>query len=163
MRRRPATPALAPRLGRLVLLLSLGGSGACTNPLAPADVAGTYVLRQVGPDPLPTVLYANSDVIVRVLADTLRLVATGEGTEVGLREVEFRQAGIPPGGPQPVATAFHFRIVGGRIEITFGCPPNGDCAAGPHLILRRTSAGIRADVAPGLRVPLYFARVGDDN
>ena len=154
-------PIFAP--SRLVLLLFLGASGACTSPLAPADVAGTYVLRQVGPDPLPTVLASNSDVVVRVLADTLRLVATGEGTEVGLREVEFRQVGSPPGGPQQVATAFHFRIMAGRIEVTFGCPPNGNCTAGPHLVLQRTGAGIRADIAPGLRVPLYFDRIANDS
>ncbi|MFL5618372.1 MAG: hypothetical protein ACJ79A_08265 [Gemmatimonadaceae bacterium] len=59
--------------GWVAFLLS-GATLACgdVNPLGPPTVTGVYALRRVESDALPTVLYSNDLVRVRVLADTLR-------------------------------------------------------------------------------------------
>jgi hypothetical protein len=55
----------------VLAMLSVATALACGDPLAPDEVAGTYVLERVGADDLPTVLFANEYVRIRVLADTV--------------------------------------------------------------------------------------------
>ncbi|HEX3159773.1 MAG TPA: hypothetical protein VHQ45_14735, partial [Gemmatimonadaceae bacterium] len=63
--------------GRAVALALLLPVLGCGDPLSPADVSGTYVLQRVADRPLPTELFRNADVVVRVFADTIRLRADG--------------------------------------------------------------------------------------
>jgi len=56
---------------------------ACDESLGPGDAAGTYVLRQVEQDPLPTTLSANEFFAVRVISDTIRMRSDGTGTISG--------------------------------------------------------------------------------
>src|SRR5258705_6670210 len=78
---------------------------ACGSPFGPNDVAGTYALRRVAGDSLPTVLYENQYVSVRVFADTLRFTADQRGALVTIREITPLN-GDPSTGPQPWETAF---------------------------------------------------------
>jgi hypothetical protein len=124
------------------VLFFLSAATACESPLAPRAVAGTYILREVGGDPLPTVLSSNSDVIVHVLVDTLRLTALGVGTQIGLRVLEPARPSISAPDTFRVSERFHFRMFDDRIEVTFDCPPGADCTSGPHLVLHPTTVGL---------------------
>src|SRR5512145_681788 len=73
------------RLRGLIFLLALP-SLACESSLSPDAVAGTYVLRRVGGDLLPAVLYTTEYSRVRVWADTLVFRADGQGTRSSLLE-----------------------------------------------------------------------------
>ena len=137
----------------LLLTLVLG----CGQTLAPNDAASSYVLQQVGPDPLPAVLFSSQDVTIRVFADTIRLSVKGTGTQSTLEEVR------PTKGMQvdtaSITASFSFRETDGRLEIAFSCPINANCAPPPHLIATLIPAGLRVDYAMGSRVPLIYARL----
>src|SRR6266446_9167023 len=62
-------------------------------------------------------------------------------------------------GPERNETAFGFRVVQGRIEIAFDCPPGADCVAPPHIVARPTPNGLEVQYALGARVPQIFARL----
>ena len=143
---------------RLITLLSVLLPLACGDPLSPSDVAGTYALQRVAGDTLPAVLYTNDNVTVRVFADTLRFTVDHRGALITVRESE-PLAGGPSTGPVHWETPFTFRIVEDRIEVGFECPINANCVAPPHLVLRRTPTGLRADFALGARLPLSYERV----
>lgn len=132
---------------------------ACGDLLAPRDLAGTYALQRVDNDPLPTVLFTTEYARVGVLADTVRLNADGTGTQVRVSESEPLVEGIAPESPTRVEGALRFETVGSRIEVTFFCPPNANCAPPPHRVARAVSEGLRVVVAAGQRVPLLYARV----
>jgi hypothetical protein len=143
---------------RLKLLLVSALPLACAEPLSPNGVAGAYALQQVAGDALPTLLYTNEYVTVRILADTLRLTADGRGTVNTVRESEPLTGG-PTTGPHHAHWAFGFRVVGDRIEIAFDCPINANCAPPPHIVARTTAEGLRVDSALGARVPQIYTRL----
>ena len=138
--------------------LAAGLAAACTEPLAPGDVLGTYALQGVAGRLLPAVVDSSSDLIVRVFADTLHLSNDGHGTRVRIAEYQY------PTGAFPTDTLrwdspLSFRVVLERIEIGFVCPWNADCVAPPHVIAWRTSGGLRAGWALGERVPQEYVRL----
>jgi hypothetical protein len=146
------------RIARTITFLCAAIPLACSDSLAPGDVLGTYVLHNVAGDALPTVLYTTDYATIRVFADTLRFAPDGRGSINTLRESE------PVKGDGPTEafrwqTGFAFKLIDDRIEVTFDCPPNADCVRGPHLVLRGIAAGLRADVALGARVPLFYKLV----
>jgi hypothetical protein len=49
-----------------VAVLTAASAFACESPAAPEDIAGTYALERVEADQLPTVLFPNEHVRVRV-------------------------------------------------------------------------------------------------
>ncbi len=138
----------------LGITLALG----CGEPLSPNDVAGTYALRRVAGDSLPAVLYATENWRIRIFADTLRFTSDGRGTITTVRELE-PLTGEPSPGPRRGENGFGFRVIDGRIEVAFDCPPSANCTPPPDLVLRRTADGLRADVAQGARTPLVYARL----
>ena len=148
----------SPRAVRLVTLFVAGLSLACGEPLSPRDVAGTYALQRVAGNSLPTIQYANGDVVVRVFAETLSFTPDGRGEDVTVRQSETVTGGLVT-GPERRETAFGFRVVQGRIEIAFDCPPAADCVAPPHIVARPTPNGLEVQYAPGARVPLIYARL----
>ncbi len=146
------------RLARKITLIALALPLACGEPLAPGDVVGTYALHNVAGDALPTVLYTNEFLTVRVLADTLRFTLDGRGSINTLRENDPRARD----GPTQIdrwQTEFSYRVIEDRIEVAFDCPPNASCIKPPHLVLRETSTGLRADFALGARIPLFYRQV----
>ena len=150
---------LPGRFAAACLLALCASAIACGDALAPGDVAGTYALQRVESDPLPTLLFATEYVRVRVLADTVRLNADGSGIQISVLESEPLVKGIAPEGPARGEVPLRFETVNGRIEVTFICPPNANCAPPPHLVARAVSEGLRVEVAAGYRLPLLYARV----
>ena len=119
----------------LTILVALSvACGESAGPVAPDVVPGTFVLRLVDGDPLPTVLYSNGIFATRVISDTIRLQQDGTGTIAGVRETVSLQPGVPGEGPVHIQTNFHFVRVDGRLEITYDCPPGALCIRPPHLI-----------------------------
>src|ERR1041384_781569 len=113
---------IAPAAMRVVTLFVAGLSLACREPVSPSDVAGAYALQRVAGNSLPTIQYANGDVVVRVFAETLSFTPDGRGEDVTVRQSETVTGGLVT-GPERRETAFGFRVVQGRIEIAFDCPP----------------------------------------
>ena len=148
----------ARRAAAIVLLLPIVG---CDSPLSPTDLAGTYVLQRIAANPLPAELYRNEDVAVRVIADTIRLRADGTASTAGATELEWLRDGAASREQSSSESAAHFRIVDGRIEITWICPINANCAEGPHLIARRDGDGLRVEHVLGANGPLFYTRIAD--
>jgi hypothetical protein len=131
---------------------------ACGEPLSPTDVAGTYALQRVGGDSLPTVLFATDNWRIHVFAETLRFTPDGRGRIVTVRELESL-VGWPSLGPRRGDNGLGFRIIDGRIEVAFDCPPSGNCTPPPDLVMQRTAEGLRVDSATEARTPLRYVRV----
>src|SRR5688500_16423188 len=114
----------------------LGAGLGCSDTLAPGDVKGLYVLQSVGADPLPAMLpTGGSNWQLRLIADTIVLRDDGSGVHV--RWSQSFQSGSPEPEPSRWEVELQYRIEGSAIEITFICPPNAMCTAGPHMIARR--------------------------
>jgi hypothetical protein len=148
----------APPAMRLMTLCVAGLPLACGEPLSPRDVAGAYALQRVAGNSLPTIQYANGYVVVRVFAETLSFTPDGRGADITVRENETLTGG-PVTGPLRSETAFGFRVVEGRIEIAFDCPPGADCVAPPHVVAQPTPNGLDVQYALGARVPQIYARL----
>jgi len=148
----------APPATRLMTLFVAGLSLACGEPLSPRDVAGAYALQRVAGNSLPTIQYANGYVVVRVFAETLSFTPNGRGADIAVQQNETVTGGLVT-GPDRIETAFGFRVVQGRIEIAFDCPPGADCVAPPHIVAQPTPNGLEVDYALGARVPQIFARL----
>lgn len=151
--------AARPRAALAAAALAAGlAPAACDDPVRPGDLAGVYVLQSVAGDALPTVAYTTPGFAARVLADTLRLAADGTGSEAR------RAVNDPPapdaGTPYATLSAFTYAVVGGRVEVTYVCPPNADCVAGPHLVARLEGGGLVVEQALAQRVPQVYARAG---
>lgn len=144
---------------RFLLVLSTPISVACSDSLAPAELAGVYALQEVAGDSLPTLLFANESVVITIYADTLRLTADGRATLVRVTDLRQLATGDPPGAPARSESTLSFELVEDRIELTFPCPINANCAPSPHIIARRTPAGLHVEVSLGERVPQIFARI----
>lgn len=139
-------------------LLATAGVLSCGESLGPGSFAGVYVLRAIGSDPLPAVVSSNENVTIFVLADTLRLASNGAGLQVGLRRI------LPAAG-EPVDTIriewplYYEAAPPGRIEVTYVCPPNALCTAGPHLVGGLTADGLYLEGAVPDGPPLSYERV----
>jgi hypothetical protein len=143
---------------RVVTLFVAGLSLACREPVSPSDVAGAYALERVAGNSLPTIQYANGYVVVRVFAETLSFTPDGRGKDVTVQQDETVSGGLVT-GPERRETAFGFRVVDGRIEIAFDCPPGADCVAPPHIVAQPTPTGLDVQYALGARVPQMYARL----
>lgn len=129
-----------------VLVLSLAALlavGCDSDPIAPSDVAGTYVLLSIDGDalPAPAGYQGPADESITVIADTLRLAANGSGSLVRVEE--------PSSDEQTryrFETALHYQATEGGIAITFDCPGNAlmVCIAGPHMTARLGATGLTA-------------------
>ena len=147
--------------GRAVAMALLLPVLGCGDPLSPADVTGTYVLQRVADRPLPTELFRNADVVVRVFADTIRLRADGTASIASVTEAEsIFDGSIIESSPEGEGQIY-FRVVGGRIEITFICPSNASCTRGPHLFARRDGDRLLVETPSSLVPPRSYTRVGN--
>ena len=129
-------------VGSVAAALAMG----CGDSLSPAGVAGTYVLRTIDGDSLPTtpaISGPRTDYTIVVVADTLRLAPDGSGMLVTIEDIVHEGSGGEVERVR-VDAALHFSTSDGRIEITFVCPPNAlmNCAPGPHMTARLASDGL---------------------
>lgn len=137
--------------------------GCGDEPLAPSEVADTYVLLSINGDPLPAPAgyQGPADEGIIVIADTLRLAADGTGSLVRVLEMGFVQLDSE-GQRSRIETPLHFETTSGGVAITFDCPPNAlaVCLAGPHLTARRTATGLVATQSMGSQpVELVYSSV----
>lgn len=68
------------------------------------------------------------------------------GDHTGERVRAF-QASSPPGGAHSVRQPFTYRGVEAALELTFACPPNASCLAGPHYRARLVRGELLVDPA----------------
>jgi hypothetical protein len=124
----------------LAVLLAVGCD---SDPLAPSDVAGTYVLLSIGGNPLPAPAgyQGPADGPITVIADTLRLAADGSGSLVRVEETNPDEQ-----SRYRLETVLHYETTEGGIAITFDCPPEALmlCIAGPHMTARLGTSGLTA-------------------
>jgi hypothetical protein len=145
-----------------VLVLSLAALlaiGCDSDPIAPSDVAGTYVLLSLNGEalPAPAGYQGPADELVIVTADTLRLAADGSGSVV-----RVEKPGSGDGAETRSETPLHYETTEGGIAITFDCPPEALmlCIAGPHITARLSSSGLDATRLLGAqREELVYAPV----
>jgi hypothetical protein len=145
----------------IIVTLFAGLAIGCRDSLGPKPVADTFALQRVAGDPLPTVLYDNGLIATRVISDTIRLQNDGTGTISGVRETAPLQPGITAEPPTHRTTDIHYQVDGGRIQITYDCPPGALCVPPPHLIADLTENGLQVRWGPRMdgRNPLLYTRV----
>ena len=117
---------------------------ACGDSTDPGAAAGTYVLQRIDQDPVPAVVFADETYAHYIVSDTIRFLGANRGTISGVQEVVPLQAGLPAEGPVSIRINFRYATVGEELEFEFECPPNANCAPGPHLIARHTTGGLIA-------------------
>ena len=143
-----------------LILAVVGAVAGCRESLSPTDVVGTYVLEQVGDDPLPAVVFRDGSGTVRIIADTLRLRADGNGSFVSVRVIELWSSSQLPVAATRLESELTYRIIDSRVEMTFICPPNAQCAAGPHLVGQRVPRGMIVEQTLLADSRLTYRRVG---
>jgi hypothetical protein len=144
------------RLRLPALLLGAGLAAACTEPLRPDDVLGTYTLHAVAGEALPAVVDSSGSLIVRVLADTLRMAVEGRGRRVRIVQSEYPTGGAPTDTVR-WDVPLNYWVVERRIEM-YICPWDADCFV-PNVIARTTADGLRVVFALGQRVPQDYVRL----
>ncbi len=149
--------SLGRTTGALIALAASGLATACEGPTRPLEVSGTYVLRQIAGEPLPAIIARDSGSALLLLADTLRLEAGGRGLVA--RSTMLVSIHAPADGPFRAESPLVYRVSGSRIEITYVCPPNASCVAGPHLIARRTSLGLEGFESVGEGRSVAYERI----
>ena len=146
---------------RLLSTLFVGLACACSNSLAPGEVAEEYRLVNVANDVLPAALYTTEFGTLRVLSQIIRFGPKGAGSITEATELVPTAVDAPGGGAIQTSFGFHWTQVDGRIEIEFDCPPNANCVAGPHLVARIDGHALRATWGPQIRArsPLRYEEV----
>ena len=141
--------ALSNRVTSVLLAsaTALLAAGCGSDPLAPSEVAGTYVLLSIDGNPLPADAgYSGpADEAIEVVADTLRLAADGTGSIVTIQEtIDYPASGDT--SRTRLESTLHFTTSESGIAITFDCPPNALmlCVAGPHMTARLSTTGLSA-------------------
>jgi Bacterial Ig-like domain (group 2) len=126
----------------------------------PGGPAGVYVLRTVGADPLPTVVFANEGVTASMIADTIFLHADGTGA---IATVEHVKESRPTSeysfrGESPLV----YEIAGGRLTAEIPCRDVitfAACVRPPHYTGVLSAAALDLDYALEFRVPMHYVRV----
>jgi len=65
----------------------------------------------------------------------------------------------PQGSDFSYAQALSYVVRGSRIEITFICPPNADCIAGPHLVGEQIDSGLALGPPASSRPASTYKRI----
>lgn len=127
----------------IVSIAAVFALGCDSEPIAPSNVAGTYVLLSINGNalPAPAGYQGPADGSVVVVADTLRLAADGSGSLV-----RVEKAGSGDGTATRLETPLSFKTAEGGIAIAFDCPSNALmlCIAGPHMTARLSASGLDA-------------------
>jgi hypothetical protein len=137
-----------------IAILAVGcGSPTDSNPLA-----GTFVLRTIAGEALPALAWETEYTAIHIIADTLLIPPRGRAEERRTAEVH---SSVPHHSQKVHTTSSEIgiRLAAGRLELSYVCPPNANCVAGPHLIGRLTDVGLTFETASGMRVPLVYERI----
>lgn len=122
------------------------------------DLIGTYVLRSVSGNPLPTLGNGTSMTNFTIIADTIRLYSSGEGIEVLVSQYDGAAV-------QRVVQTFTATAPSpSRLDIEYECndvrvQSMASCLAPPHHRLLTTATGLTMDVSALYRTPMVFERV----
>ncbi|MDF3053901.1 MAG: hypothetical protein K0S19_2006 [Geminicoccaceae bacterium] len=149
-------PCSTPTLAALLMLTS-----ACGDSLEPGTLGQTYSLVTVANEPLPTTLHVTESGTIRVISQLIRFGPKGSGSLAETTEMVPLDPQAPSEGPLQLDIGIQWTEVDGRIEIEFNCPPDANCAAGPHLIARVDGHDLRAAWGPHMigRAPLRYEEV----
>jgi hypothetical protein len=161
------TRVTSPRGWSLAAIVAVAlTAGACRQSSSPeaerSGGEGVYVLRTVADAPLPAVVVDNGYVVVRFVADTLRLNPDGTGVQVIVQRARSPDPETPEAEERWVAP-LEYTLNGDRIEVSLVCPPNALmlCAAPPHYRGTVTPTGLRLERALEYRVPFVYERVDE--
>src|SRR3954469_3747185 len=126
----------------------------------PGGPAGVYVLRTVGIDPLPTVVFANEGVTASMIADTIFLHADGTGAIATVEHVkELRPTSeYSFRGESPLL----YEIAGDRLTAEIPCRDVitfAACVRPPHYTGALSTGTLDLDYALEFRVPMHYVRV----
>lgn len=129
---------------------------ACSDPVSPLDVAGTYLLESRDGARLPVLVYAGGGTDIYLRSETLVVRADGGGRMTQVHE--YRSLA---GDTETITSVrdISYHLVEERVEITVLCGPLENCTPPPHLVLHRSSRGLESMAAPGHEPTLSYVRV----
>jgi hypothetical protein len=126
-----------PTLARSVVGIALAvlTAQACGDGTGPGRFTGSYDLRRYEGVPIPVITSQSDAGSVSIVAQRIVLGDDGKGgMSTTIRVVN---AVTPQGALTGYSQALTYVGLGAKIAITFICPPNADCLAGPHLVGER--------------------------
>ena len=126
--------------GAALTLATVAALGCSNDPTGPDDFAGTYDLVRYEGSPIPVIQTQSSAGTVTIVAERILLGDDGKGIK-STTVIEVN-AQTPQGAPLAYASGFTYALVGSSIAITFICPPNASCIAGPHLVGERAGSDL---------------------
>ena len=135
------------------MLAAVSLLAGCRESLAPLQ-GDIYVLESIAGDPLPAPYAANQVSAHRILADTVALAANG----TGVRRTTYDDDGVD-GGSYLRSEEFTWVEAGGRVSVTYRCPPNAGCVPAPHLSGPRTNTALTFDQSAISMQPLVYRRM----
>jgi hypothetical protein len=127
----------------LVVLLSTALGGCEDNSLA----GERFVLLSLDGYALPAVEFDNGDQRFVVEAETLLFSPNGRGHRS--RRVRVEEAGGVTSTTLTGSTDFTYELEGVDVSVTFTCPTNASCVAGPHLVGQRILGKLRVTQRAG--------------
>jgi hypothetical protein len=149
---------LAVRTALAVLTATVLGCDSEAVVAPRGSLIGTYVLRSVSGNALPTLGNGSLRTDFLIIADTIRLYSSGDGTEVLVSQYDGT------GAQRQVQTFTVTAPSPSRLDIEYECndvrvQSMAACLAPPHHRLLTTATGLTMDVSALYRTPMVFERV----
>jgi len=146
-------------LVRAVFLVVFAAVAAqsCSEPSGPDGLPGIYRLARFEGRELPAVMNQSSAGTVFIVSQRVILGDDGKGGT--LTEGRSIDDAHPQGSDFSYAQELSYVVRGGRIEITFICPPNADCIVGPHLVGEQIVGGLALGPPASSRPASTYKRV----
>lgn len=143
------------------LVTTLGGAAAfplgCGDSVGPHTLAGRYELVRYEGNRLPAITNQSPSGTSYVVGQRFVIGADGTGTvSIAGKTVD---AAHPQGDAYSYSHPFTYRVRDNRIEITYVCPPNADCIAGPHLTGERLSGGLALSPPTSSKPASLYTRI----
>jgi hypothetical protein len=129
----------------LVVLLSVAVGGCSDNTLD----GERFILISLDGYALPAVEFDNGDQRFVVEAETLVFSPAGRGHRS--RRVRVEDSGRITSTTLTGSIDFTYELEGVDVTVTFDCPFNADCVAGPHLVGQRIRGNLRMTQRAGDR------------
>ena len=152
---------MRPRLVGVVAVtfaIAVLGALGCSSSTGPDEFTGRYDLERYEGQTLPAVTFQSSAGESFVVAQRIILGDNGNGVITStLRTVQLQP---PRDETFPVARPVTFTVSGTRIEITYICPPNADCIAGPHLVGERSGNSLVLAWPASSKPASVYKRIG---
>src|SRR5687767_1941519 len=130
-----------PSIRSIVLAASVAlATTGCGDATSPDDFAGSYRLERYEGLQLPALVSKTSFGTVSIIDEQLFLSDNGEGVAL----TTFREVNqvMPQGKLHDFTRRLDYVLRGSRIEITYECPPNANCIAGPHAVGELVNGGL---------------------